>query len=42
MYSVDGLTIRGNRVKSTTAYPPSRPGAKRFEITESDHVTISE
>jgi polygalacturonase len=40
--STDGLTIRGNRVESTTAYPPCRPGAKRFEITESDRVTINE
>jgi len=42
MYSVDGLTIRSNRVESTTTYPPCRPGTKRFEITESDHVTITE
>jgi hypothetical protein len=42
MFSVDGLTIRSNRVEATTAYPPCRPGLKRFEIADSDHVTIDE
>jgi hypothetical protein len=42
MYSVDELTIRNNRVESTSAYPPCRPGTKRFEITDSEHVTINE
>jgi hypothetical protein len=40
MYSVDGLTIRHNRVESSTAYPARSPDAKRFDITQSDRVTI--
>lgn len=42
MYSVDGLIIRHNRVQSTETYPPCRPGTKRFEISDSDHVSIAE
>lgn len=42
MYCVDGLTIRKNRVESTTSYPPCRIGSKRFEITESDRMVIEE
>ncbi|MCY2996030.1 MAG: hypothetical protein NTY19_50505 [Planctomycetota bacterium] len=42
MNSVDDLTICHDRVESTTAYPPCRPGTKRFDITDSDHVTINE
>jgi hypothetical protein len=42
MYSVDGLTIQHNRIEPSTAYPARHPDAKRFNITESDHVTISE
>ncbi|MEI6644665.1 MAG: right-handed parallel beta-helix repeat-containing protein [bacterium] len=43
MYSVDGLTIRSNRVEKTGAYP-AKAGAndKRFDIVESDNVSISE
>ena len=43
MYSVDGLTIRSNRVETSAAYP-AKEGAKdkRFDITESDNVSISE
>jgi hypothetical protein len=43
MYSVDGLTIRNNRVETSTAYP-AKEGAKdkRFDITESDNVSVSE
>jgi hypothetical protein len=42
MYSVDGLTVRGNRVESSTAYPPRQPDARRSDITDSDHVAITE
>jgi hypothetical protein len=43
MYSVDGLTIRSNRVETTGAYP-AKQGAidKLFDITESDNVSIKE
>jgi hypothetical protein len=43
MYSVDGLTIRSNRVETSAAYP-AKEGAKdkRFDITESDNVSVSE
>ena len=38
MYSVDGLTIRNNRLEKTEAYP-SRPGnAQPFDIVDSDNV----
>jgi len=39
-YSVDGLTIRRNRFESTTDYPSKNQNAPRFDITESDHVSI--
>jgi hypothetical protein len=42
MYSVDGLVIRKNRVESSNAYPARQAGAKRFDITQSDHVEIRE
>lgn len=42
MFSVDGLTLRGNRVEKSEAYPAKQPDAKRFDITDSDHVTIDE
>jgi hypothetical protein len=42
MYSVDGLTIRGNRVESTEAYPVKLPGTKRFDVVESENVSVSE
>ena len=42
MYSVDGLTIRNNRVEFTSAYPPCRPGTKCFEITDCEHVIIDQ
>jgi len=43
MYSVDGLTIRSNRIETTEAYPPKKgANEKRFDITESDNVSISE
>jgi hypothetical protein len=43
MYSVDGLTIRSNRVETTEAYPPKKDAKdKRFDITESDNVSIKE
>ena len=42
--SVDGYpeTHIHNCIKTTTDYPPGPAGAKPFEITDSDHVTISE
>ena len=43
MYSVDGLTIRSNRVETSVAYPAKQVAKdKRFDITESDNVSISE
>jgi hypothetical protein len=42
MYSVDGLAIRGNRVESTEAYPVKLPGTKRFDVVESENVSVSE
>jgi hypothetical protein len=42
MYSVDGLTIRSNRVETTAAYPAKEADAKRFDCVESDNVSISE
>jgi hypothetical protein len=43
MYSVDGLTIRSNRVEASTAYPAKENAKdKRFDITESDNVSVSE
>jgi parallel beta-helix repeat protein len=43
VYSVDGLTIRANRVETTEAYPAKKgANGKRFDIVESDNVSISE
>ena len=42
MYSVAGLTIRNNRIENSIAYPARQGNAKRFEITESDRVSIGE
>ena len=41
-YSVDGLTVRSNRFEQTTDYPSKNQNAKRFDITDSDHVSTSE
>jgi len=41
-FSVDGLTIRNNRLEPSTAYPATKPGARRYVITDSDHVSIEE
>ena len=42
MFSVDGLTIRSNRVETTGAYPAKQPDAKLFDIVESDNVNVGE
>ena len=42
MFSVDGLTIRNNRVETSTAYPSRQADAKRYDIVDSDRVNISE
>jgi hypothetical protein len=39
-YSVDGLTIRNNRIEITTAYPARKEENSRFDIVSSGHVTI--
>jgi hypothetical protein len=41
-YSVDGLTIRRNLFERTADYPSENQNAKRFDITDSDHVNITE
>lgn len=40
-YCIDGLSYGHNRIEKTTAYPPHRNSADRFEITNSDHVVIT-
>jgi hypothetical protein len=40
VYSVDGLTVRGNRVEQTTAYPGFVPSGKLFDITDSVNVSL--
>jgi hypothetical protein len=40
MYSVSGLTYRDNTQERTNAYPSRRGSGKRFDITDSDNVTI--
>ncbi len=42
MYCVGGLTVRNNRIESSTAYPVREPDAKRFDITDSDRVGIND
>ncbi len=39
-YSVDGITIRKNRIERTTDYPPARPAAEPFDIKDSSQVAI--
>jgi hypothetical protein len=41
-YSVDGMTIRNNRIERTADYPPLPvpAGAKAFDITESSNIRI--
>jgi Right handed beta helix region len=42
VYSVDGLTIQGNRVERTTAYPARPRDENPFDITNSVNVKIEE
>jgi hypothetical protein len=42
VYSVDGITIRRNRYERTTDYPTQGAAAKRFDIVNSDRVTIED
>ena len=39
-YSVDGLTVRSNRFETTTDYLSKNQNAKRFDITDSERVSI--
>ena len=39
-YSVDGLTIRKNRIERTTEYPPARPAAEPYDIKDSSNVLM--
>jgi len=40
-YSVDGLTMRNNKVETSTDYPPQHPDAKAIEVEFSDHQQIN-
>jgi len=40
IYSVDGLTFRKNTITTSTDYPAIHTGAKPFDVTFSDHITI--
>jgi hypothetical protein len=42
IYSVDGLTFRGNRLERTDAYPSTGTSGKLLEITDSDRVVAEE
>jgi hypothetical protein len=39
-YSVDGLTVRKNRIEQTGAYPQRTEQTQWFDISNSDHVNI--
>lgn len=41
-YCVDGLRFRGNRIEKTTEYPAYRTQQKRFVISESENIDITE
>jgi nitrous oxidase accessory protein NosD len=41
-YSIDGLTIRNNRIEKTDAYPPRELRSKRFDISHCDRVAIQD
>lgn len=41
-YSVDGMTIRNNRIERTAAYPARSETGSQFDVTNSDHVSIEE
>jgi hypothetical protein len=40
VYSVDGLTVRDNRVEQTTAYPASVVSGNLFDVSDSVNVSI--
>lgn len=42
IYSVDGLTFRGNRLERTQAYPATGTAEKLFDITDCDRVVVQE
>ena len=42
IYSVDGLTFRGNRLEETRTYPATGTPGKLFDITDSDHVVLDD
>jgi len=39
-YSVDGLTIRNNKIERTTEYKPARPALEPFDIKDSSRVVL--
>jgi hypothetical protein len=40
LYSVDGVTVRNNRITLDTTYLASRPESPKYEITDSDNVHL--
>jgi hypothetical protein len=42
LYSVDGVTFRGNRLERTQAYPVTRGESGLFDVTDSDRVVLHE
>ncbi|MGO8698265.1 MAG: right-handed parallel beta-helix repeat-containing protein [Limisphaerales bacterium] len=39
-YSVDAMTMQHNQIERTEDYPAAHPNAKRYDIADSDHVSI--